>query len=77
MKHLTGEDSEGELPRAFALLRGLLELAIGRSAFDLQSSLFLLLTAIVECHPGSSVAAIFIIIAVPTHRDLQDPACWL
>lgn len=67
---LTGEDGKDGLPWAFALLRGLLELAIGRPAFVL---VFLVsaLIAIVECHPMSTVAAIFIIIAVPTHRDLH------
>lgn len=61
----------GWAPKGTCFAKGL------ATRFDLQSSLFLLLTAIVERHPVSSVAAIFIIIAVPTHRDLQNPTCWL
>jgi hypothetical protein len=61
---------QGWLRKAFALLRGLWELLI--EGLGLGFSLFLFLTAVVECHSRSTVAVTFIIIAAPTRHSLKE-----
>lgn len=69
---LTGEDGKDGLPWVLlCFAKGFAWTGDWKTSLRPTGFFVSALIAIVECHPMSTVAAIFIIIAVPTHRDLH------